>query len=333
VLEVVYEYVYLGVTMNYNGSFNKAIQRLCDIANRAMFELIKKSRSLFLDIDTILKLFDSTIVPILLYGSEVWGYSNSDLIERLHLRFCKIVLHVKKCTTSSMVYGELGRLPLKRHIQSRMLNFWIRLATCSHEKLSCSLYSLMLGIHVNNNVECGWLQCIKSTLNNIGLSNVWMAQGQGFNLAWFKNTVKQRLFDTSQQTWQCSLNTSSKCINYRIFKNTFGFEHYLNYLPFKARQLFTRFRCSNHRLPVELGSYTDTPRHLRLCTICEDIQVGDEYHYVFECPYFDNVRCSLIKDSYSNIPSSFKFNVLFNSNGEELTKLCKLIQLIMKTVC
>ena len=62
-----------------------------------MFELLKKGRKLFLDVEVMLKLFDSTVLPILVYGSEVWGYSNLDYIETLHLKFCKIVLVVKKC--------------------------------------------------------------------------------------------------------------------------------------------------------------------------------------------------------------------------------------------
>ena len=96
ILEVVFEYVYLGVTMCYNGSFYKAIKRLFDIASRAMFGLIKKGRRLCLNTDVMLKLFDTTILPILLYSCEVWGFSNINLIERLHLRFCKLLLNVKK---------------------------------------------------------------------------------------------------------------------------------------------------------------------------------------------------------------------------------------------
>ena len=43
ILEVVFEYVYLGVTMCYNGCSYKAIKRLFDIASRAMFGLIKRA--------------------------------------------------------------------------------------------------------------------------------------------------------------------------------------------------------------------------------------------------------------------------------------------------
>ena len=46
--------------------------------------------------DTMLNLFDSIVSPIMLYGCELWGYSNIDVLERLHVRFCKILLKVLK---------------------------------------------------------------------------------------------------------------------------------------------------------------------------------------------------------------------------------------------
>ena len=75
-----------------------------------MFSLLKKSKNLPVDIQ--LDLFDKLVTPILSYGSEIWTYENNDVIEKLHLRYCKYILNVNKNTTSSMVYGELGRYPL-----------------------------------------------------------------------------------------------------------------------------------------------------------------------------------------------------------------------------
>ena len=73
----------------------------------------------------MLKLLDSTVLSILLYGSEVWGYSNLDCIEKLHLKFCKILSVVKKSTANVMVYGELGRHPISVQVKSRMLNYYL----------------------------------------------------------------------------------------------------------------------------------------------------------------------------------------------------------------
>jgi hypothetical protein len=54
--------------------------------------------------------------PIILYGCETWGFGNNEIIERLHLKFCK--LHLKSSTPDYMVYGELGRYPISIDIHS-----------------------------------------------------------------------------------------------------------------------------------------------------------------------------------------------------------------------
>ncbi len=55
---VVDEYVYLGIVFNYNGHFNKAISRLVSLANKAMFAILARGRSLCLDIETQMHLFE-----------------------------------------------------------------------------------------------------------------------------------------------------------------------------------------------------------------------------------------------------------------------------------
>ena len=54
-------------------------------------------------------------------------FSNIDVTEILHLRFCKIILSVKMCTPKFMIYGELGRKPLTNVVISRMLKVWLKL--------------------------------------------------------------------------------------------------------------------------------------------------------------------------------------------------------------
>ena len=71
-LETVDDDVYLGITFNYNGTFKKAVKRLYDKASRSMFEVLKRCKALCQDIDTTLHMFNTLVVPIILYGSEVW---------------------------------------------------------------------------------------------------------------------------------------------------------------------------------------------------------------------------------------------------------------------
>ena len=59
-----------------------------------------------------------------------------------------------------------------------------------------------------------------------------------------------------------------------------------------------QFRLGSHCLPVEQGRFVrpSLPRHLRRCDLCNTQAVGDELHYVFDCPRFGAVRAQ-----YSNL--------------------------------
>jgi hypothetical protein len=62
----------------------------------------------------------------------------------------------------------------------------------------------------------------------------------------------------------------------------------------KNRFTFCRFRTSNHRLPIEVGRWTNVERHNRLCQLCQSREIGDEFHYVLQCPNFVTDRKNLI---------------------------------------
>jgi hypothetical protein len=78
-----------------------------------MYEVLRKGRMHNLSIKCQLNLFDKIVKPILLYGCEIWGLGKNDIIERVHLKFCKLLLRLKVSTTNFKVYGELGRYPLE----------------------------------------------------------------------------------------------------------------------------------------------------------------------------------------------------------------------------
>ena len=88
-----------------------------------MYGLLQKCRKHKLSIECQLDMFDKTSLPILLYGSKIRGFENIDIIERVHLRFCKLILHLKQSTPNFMVYGELGRYPISVIMKVRMTRF------------------------------------------------------------------------------------------------------------------------------------------------------------------------------------------------------------------
>ena len=70
-------------------------------------------------LDHILKLFDSLIKPILMYGCAI------NEIEAYHLQFMKRTLGVKVTTNSCVVYAETGRLPLHVDLNLCMIKYRI----------------------------------------------------------------------------------------------------------------------------------------------------------------------------------------------------------------
>ena len=73
VVEVKEDYVYLGVTFSCDGKFTKAIEKQVTQARKAMYALLHKAKILRLPFDIVLELYDHCVIPVLLYGSEVWG--------------------------------------------------------------------------------------------------------------------------------------------------------------------------------------------------------------------------------------------------------------------
>ena len=82
---------------------------LINSASKAMFCLLKRARNIDLSLDVIIKAFDVMIQPILIYGCEVWGYENLNIVEKLHLKFLKLAAGLKQSTPNVMVYGEPNR--------------------------------------------------------------------------------------------------------------------------------------------------------------------------------------------------------------------------------
>ena len=111
-LEIVFDYKYLGVIFNYNNKFTKCIKDRCTSANRAMFSLLKKCRKLSLPLDIQIDLFEKCITPVILYGSEIWGFHDVTRPKRIQLKFLKIILNLKPSTPTCMVLGEAGVFPI-----------------------------------------------------------------------------------------------------------------------------------------------------------------------------------------------------------------------------
>ena len=332
-LSSVEEFQYLGTLFSRKGNFHKNKTRLVQQARKAMFSLLRKSRKLNLPVDILLELFDVMVVPILLYGSEVWGYENNKVIESLHLEFCKHIMKVKKSTHNFIVYGELGRVPLQVHINARMIGFWQKIVSGKREKISRMLYDIVYNLHKEGVFHSNWLLHVKDVLVSNGFLNHWNEQFIPNNICLSKK-VKTLEKETFAAEWKLNVFNSSKCINYRIFKTDFCLEKYFTILPCDLVYCLSKFRCVSHRLPVECGRFLNIDRSERLCELCNSNEIGDEFHYIFNCKFFSNERSKFLPAEICKDRNVISFANLFSSEDRYiltgLAKFCKIVMSIFK---
>ena len=332
-IKVISEYTYLGILFPSNCNLSKSVNIVKSQANRAMFALVKKARKLNLAVDVQLQLFDSMVLPIALYGCELWGFKNIDVVEKMHLQFCKMMLKVKNSTNNNMVLGELGRLPLAYNVDCRMLGFWYKLITGQQNKISCILYKALFNLDAQFQFKNDWLNKIRTILCNCGLDEYWFDPVKVHTLSYvnFKSLYKKKLYEMYHARWKSSIDSSSKCFLYKNFKTELVLEKYLTILNEPSKSKLSKFRCSNHNLPIEVGRHNDVARNDRRCNICTLNDLGDEYHYIAVCPNFVNQRKMYLPGSFVKKPSVLKFcDLLQSGNKVVLFKMAKFVGIICK---
>ena len=89
------QFDYLGVAITPSGNFRAAIKNLCTKATRAYYAKRQQINHFNgAKPETLSKLFDMLVTPIILYGSEAWGFS---IIENmLHFNLSKFLSDFNK---------------------------------------------------------------------------------------------------------------------------------------------------------------------------------------------------------------------------------------------
>ena len=159
-IEIKKSHKYLGFLLDCNGNFNQTMNDLANKGKRALYSIYKLSTIEYISITTMLQVFETTIKPILLYGSEIWGYQSKidNKIERVQTMFGKHILGVHRKSTNAAVLGELGIRTLNIDMQINTLKFYDYLEQNKNNLIKDALLE-----NINDNTP--WYRNIK-TLND-----------------------------------------------------------------------------------------------------------------------------------------------------------------------
>jgi hypothetical protein len=150
----------------------------------------------------------------------------------------------------------------ENRIKVALLCFWSKLV--SSEKLSNKIYNLTYNLYKNGTNVHGlkWIDFIKKTLDEIGLSFIFTNQLE-INPNWIKVHAKQLLCEQFVQRWRGDIVNSSRGHFYSIFKQEFCMEPYLTRLTEVHRQFITKLRVNNIKFPIETGRWRNIIREDR----------------------------------------------------------------------
>ena len=321
-IETVKTYRYLGIDFTASGSFSMATNLLKDKALKALFTL--KQSNIKGNIKLSFKFFNSLILPILSYCSEIWSpfhmknINKSNLmktldnnpLENIHLKFFKYLLGVHRKSCNAAVRGELGSFPIAINFLTQSLKYWSRLTMIKSNSLIYHTYAECLTLHRNKNNN--WISHIHTLLTYLKLDNFWKNQ-QVPNAKQFIRQVNKITYEEYKQEWKISISNNpenNKLQTYAKFKTNFEMENYLIHLNSSQKKtMFTKLRISSHDLHIETGRYTKprkTPVNDRICRFCSTGEIEDELHFTLNCEYYSEIR----KDFYNKLESFCDFRLL-----------------------
>jgi hypothetical protein len=93
------------------------------------------------------------------------------------------------------------------------------------------------------------------------------------------------------------------------------------------RQLFTKFRASDHSLEIDSGKYKNITREERKCKNCNLNEIGDEYHFFLKCTANHSLRNNLFNKIIINKPDFIeeipliKIKILLDANSELMAEV------------
>ena len=328
-IENIRQFKYLGITISAKKcAFQQTVREQSNKAMKAIFALNSKINLTLLPVRLAIQFFDTAVMPILLYGSEIWEpYINEDEqkwdaneIEKIHTQFIKRILGLNRSTTNILARAEVGRFPLQTKILERNIKYMKYLGGKTDELVKQALtYELANSRHrvtIENSILKNLNAIFPFVTRHLSLLDIPDRE------------LKKILHEINQTTWLRALNSSTKCDTYKQFKNRVKFEQYLtDVTQRKHRVAMCKLRTSDHNLMIEQGrrARPRLERIFRTCPTCID-PIENEYHFLTSCTMYNNrdamfQNIARLYPLFAELDNENKFIFLCSQENKDINKI------------
>ncbi len=281
-LECVSEYKYLGILIDEFMDFSKTAELLASSAGRALGGVINKVKvNKDLGFNSYTTLIDNCVIPILLYGSAVWGLKNYKVCEDVLLRACRFYSGVHRLTPIPAMQGDFGWLDVRSRWNLESVRLFNRFLKMKDDRLNKKVFLWDKSLSNNN-----WSSSVKTMLEDLKLDNSFTS-----NTYISMDVAKVKVLEKHENDWKHHCLTKDKLRTYRIFKKSVSVANHLNSnLPKYQRSLISQLRWGILPIRIETGRFVGLNERDRICEMCNQNEVENEAHFMFSCDLYAHYR-------------------------------------------
>ncbi|KAJ9518958.1 hypothetical protein QJQ45_026190, partial [Haematococcus lacustris] len=245
------------------------------------------------------------VLPLGLYGSQVWGTAFlghgmqlSNPVQTRMLSFLRFAARVRGSVSGLMVLPDLGQLPLQLYWLRAACKFW-NTAKLSHSDLLMRV--IKADVELGRGCQASWSAQFQLAARELmggefTLSPDMVLGTKAMEVKWLERWGRRWVGFEGDPRLPETVHRE-RCSYAAWFKHGDGIginhmaPHLLNrQLSTEVRTSLTRFRLGNNGLGVEKARFEGVTFIDRTCTRCTEGVVDDAMHFIFECTATSSIR-------------------------------------------
>ncbi|GFH11144.1 uncharacterized protein HaLaN_06590 [Haematococcus lacustris] len=307
ILPVVREFKYLGMHFNPSATPAFAATHMRAGMFLAMRQACNRAREygVLQDPYALCHLIRAFVLPLGLYGSQVWGTAFlghgmqlSNPVQTRMLSFLRFAARVRSSVSGLMVLHELGQLPLQLYWLRVACKFW-NTAKLSHSDLLVRV--IKADVELGRRCQASWSAQFQLAARELmggefTLSPDMVLSTKAMEVKWLERWGRRWVGFEGDPRLPETVHRE-RCSYAAWFKHGDGIginhmaPHLLNrQLSTEVRTSLTRFRLGNSGLGVETARLEGVTFIDRTCTRCTEGVVDDAMHFILKCTAASSIR-------------------------------------------
>ena len=288
-IEVIEEYKYLVCTINQHMECKGMVKERANAGARALSSCLRGCTAAIGEVkgETFMKLMESLVKSVLLYGAEVWGCGRQlEQVEQVQLRAARIFLGVRRLHPKVALLFEMKMLPLKWEARSRCIDVWLKVLRMGDNRL---IRSVMLeAMEMRGKVK--WLLDLEQSLGELVWKGVSVEDMRRLSSGEIRQMLRDSAWRMVREAWDAEIQERSKLGVVKGLLECGCQSRLVDVGSKRIRRMLAKLRGGTAELRVETGRWNGLKKEERICKQCTMGEVENEEHFLLRCEGYAEER-------------------------------------------